>query len=162
MQNAQTREALKASDFGLLGASWWPRARFNRLRVVTYFATWVCNLESRVLRDHAQQKNWSSFLSGTTVYVDTPMEDARGEIRLIRALEIDLEGGSLHSDIEGAQDYRAETLDYVRFCLGLVSDQDWALSKPSSCIVRSFEEIGEAIRLVYNSGKGGSIIVGIL
>lgn len=34
--------ALKASDFGYFGATWWPCATFERLKVTTLLATWVC------------------------------------------------------------------------------------------------------------------------
>ncbi|OCL02397.1 hypothetical protein AOQ84DRAFT_304791 [Glonium stellatum] len=34
-------DALKASDFGYFGATRWPYAPFEKLRVVTYLAVWV-------------------------------------------------------------------------------------------------------------------------
>lgn len=34
--------ALKAADFGFFGATWWPDADWERLKIATYLATWVC------------------------------------------------------------------------------------------------------------------------
>ena len=33
--------ALKAADFGYFGATWWPRAPYSRLRVLTFLSTWI-------------------------------------------------------------------------------------------------------------------------
>jgi hypothetical protein len=41
MPSGKGLEALLASDFGLFGATWWPRAPFDRLRIVTYLCIWV-------------------------------------------------------------------------------------------------------------------------
>ena len=41
MPESPSLSSLKASDFALFGASWWPRAKFDRLKTVTYLATWV-------------------------------------------------------------------------------------------------------------------------
>lgn len=37
-------EWLKDADFGLFGATWWPQASMERLRIVTYISIWVCPL----------------------------------------------------------------------------------------------------------------------
>ena len=34
-------EALKAADFAHFGATWWPHASYDRLKVVTFLAVWV-------------------------------------------------------------------------------------------------------------------------
>lgn len=34
-------EKLKAAEFGLLGATWWPLASCERLKVATYLTVWV-------------------------------------------------------------------------------------------------------------------------
>ena len=41
MGHSSKLEALKAADFGYFGATWWPRARYERLRIVTFLAAWV-------------------------------------------------------------------------------------------------------------------------
>lgn len=41
MGNSRSLKSLKAADFGLFGATWWPQASMERLRIVTYLATWV-------------------------------------------------------------------------------------------------------------------------
>jgi hypothetical protein len=41
MGHSRLLKSLKAADFGLFGATWWPRASWERLRTVTYLATWV-------------------------------------------------------------------------------------------------------------------------
>lgn len=41
MGHSPLLKSLKAADFGLFGATWWPRASFERLRICTFLATWV-------------------------------------------------------------------------------------------------------------------------
>ena len=41
MKGRPSLESLKAADFGLFGATLWPFASLDRLRVVTYLSTWV-------------------------------------------------------------------------------------------------------------------------
>ena len=64
-----------------------------------------------------------------------------------------MDDGSLWDDFERAQAYRAETILYVRLCLGLSSGEHWNGTKPSSIIIRNFDMIGKAIRDVYNIGE---------
>ena len=64
-----------------------------------------------------------------------------------------MDNGVLWNDFELSQIYRAETLDYCRFCLGLSNGQCWSGQEPSSTIIRNFNEIGKAIRDVYNMGQ---------
>lgn len=42
MGHSQVLPALKTADFGLFGATWWPEASWERLRIATYLAAWVC------------------------------------------------------------------------------------------------------------------------
>ena len=41
MSHSPKLEILKAADFEHFGATWWPRARYERLRTVTFLAVWV-------------------------------------------------------------------------------------------------------------------------
>ena len=41
MSHSSKLETLKAADFAYFGATWWPRARYERLRIVTFLAIWV-------------------------------------------------------------------------------------------------------------------------
>ena len=41
VERSHRLHCLKAADFGLFGATWWPRASLERLRIVTYLAIWV-------------------------------------------------------------------------------------------------------------------------
>lgn len=43
MGHSELLNSLKAADFALFGASWWPRASYERLRIVTFLITWVSN-----------------------------------------------------------------------------------------------------------------------
>ena len=54
---------LKAFDFALFGATWWPHASLERLRIVTYLVTWVCVLSPFGMENRAkkQTENSSSF-----------------------------------------------------------------------------------------------------
>lgn len=53
-------------------------------------------------------------------------------------------------DIERSQTFRAETLRYIRLCMGLSSE---VFSEKSSPIIDRFKIIGNAIRDAYNIGK---------
>lgn len=44
MGHSSKLEALKAADFAYFGATWWPQARYDRLRIVTFLAIWVGSL----------------------------------------------------------------------------------------------------------------------
>lgn len=33
--------SLKTTDLGLFGATWWPHASFERLKIATYLVGWV-------------------------------------------------------------------------------------------------------------------------
>ncbi len=41
MGHSHRLKSLKDADFGLFGATWWPRASFERLKIATYLAGWV-------------------------------------------------------------------------------------------------------------------------
>ena len=41
MSHSSKLDSLKAADFGYFGATWWPRARYERLKIVTLLAVWV-------------------------------------------------------------------------------------------------------------------------
>ncbi len=42
MGDSPLLKSLKAADFGFFGATWWPEADWERLKIATYLATWVC------------------------------------------------------------------------------------------------------------------------
>ena len=63
-----------------------------------------------------------------------------------------MENGSLWNDFQRSQNYRTETLDYVRFHLGVTNHQSHESVEPSSKIISNFATIGEAIRDVYSIG----------
>lgn len=41
MSHSPKLKTLRAADFGYFGATWWPRASPDRLRIVTLLAAWV-------------------------------------------------------------------------------------------------------------------------
>ena len=41
MSHSSKLESLKAADFGYFGATWWPRAKYDRLKTVTLLTVWV-------------------------------------------------------------------------------------------------------------------------
>lgn len=42
MKDSTKVESLKAADIGYWGATWWPQAKYERLRIATLFVAWVC------------------------------------------------------------------------------------------------------------------------
>lgn len=44
MKHSRRLESLKAADLGCWGASWWPQAKYERLKVATFLVAWVCVL----------------------------------------------------------------------------------------------------------------------
>ena len=48
MKHSTKFESLKAADFAYFGATWWPQAEYERLRIVTFLAAWVCVLFTMV------------------------------------------------------------------------------------------------------------------
>ncbi|KAL1594623.1 hypothetical protein SLS60_010384 [Paraconiothyrium brasiliense] len=40
--------ALQRSDFGLFGATWWPQAKLDRLKIVTYLAVWLFTWDDEI------------------------------------------------------------------------------------------------------------------
>lgn len=66
--------------------------------------------------------------------------------------EVDSETGLLSEDIDKAQIYREETVDFVRSCLGL----DLSKLKPDphpNAIIESFRSIGNELRNGYSTRK---------
>ncbi|KAF2008972.1 terpenoid synthase [Aaosphaeria arxii CBS 175.79] len=49
-------KALQASDFGLFGATWWPFADFEQLKIVTFFAIWLFIWDDEI--DHSDGAMW--------------------------------------------------------------------------------------------------------
>ena len=55
----QILQALKGSDFGLFGATWWPDAQFDKLRIVTYLAVWLFTWDDEI--DLNDGTMWDEF-----------------------------------------------------------------------------------------------------
>ncbi|MCJ1312340.1 hypothetical protein MMC25_006014 [Agyrium rufum] len=85
MAGSPSFKVLKKSDFGLFGATWWPRAPFDRLRIVTYLAVWLFTWDDEIdsslgslwdEMDHAQ-----AYRAETLRYVaqclDLPVSDCQ-------------------------------------------------------------------------------------
>ena len=41
MGHSSNLKGLKAADFAYFGATWWPRARYDRLKILTFYTIWV-------------------------------------------------------------------------------------------------------------------------
>jgi hypothetical protein len=98
--------ALKASDFAFFAATWWPKARYEELRVMLYLTIWLFT--------------WDD--------------------------EIDEPTGSYTDDLEGAERYRTQTIDFVLDCIGC---GDSAVPEPTNRIIGSFRDIGEPLASAY-------------
>ena len=65
-------------------------------------------------------------------------------------IEIDAEVGALSGDFQAAQDYRNETIRYIKWCLGLSTEQ---VAVPENKIIAFFKIIGDAVRDSFSAGK---------
>lgn len=59
LPSGKTLNAFQASDLGLFGATWWPCAPFDRLRIVTYLATWLFVWDDEI--DVSDGIMWNEF-----------------------------------------------------------------------------------------------------
>ena len=76
MSGRPNLQSLKAADFGLFGATWWPFASLDRLRVVTRLSSWVRASKNLPIHKLKLIRGTISFLSGTMVSLLTG-EDRR-------------------------------------------------------------------------------------
>jgi len=67
-------DALQASDFGLFGATWWPSANFDKLRIVTYLAVWLFTWDDEI--DLNDGTMWDEF-GAAQVYRDETLAYVR-------------------------------------------------------------------------------------
>ncbi|KAL8833601.1 MAG: hypothetical protein Q9170_004184 [Blastenia crenularia] len=132
-------QPLRTADFGFFGATWWPEADWERLKIATYLATWVGSQAHETCTELLTKASCLAILLGR-----------RNVKRLSLAEEFDSDDGSLWDDFERSQAVRDKTLGYVRSCLNLSGSQ--CHEDPPSRIVGGFETIGEAIRKAYNVG----------
>jgi hypothetical protein len=65
--------------------------------------------------------------------------------------EIDLNDGSLWDEFDAAQIYRNQTLAYVRYCLGIDSEE--ACPEVTNHIILNFAPIGAAIKKTYSPAQ---------
>ncbi|KAF6228249.1 hypothetical protein HO133_007979 [Letharia lupina] len=64
MSHSPKLETLKAADFGYFGATWWPRATYERLRIVTFLAAWLFVWDDVVVFPEIDMDNgslWDNF-----------------------------------------------------------------------------------------------------
>ena len=66
--------------------------------------------------------------------------------------EIDMDNGSLWNFFELSNQYREETRDFVRACLGLEGDRIPDRVQSSNATIRAFEAVGTEIRRAYSYG----------
>ncbi|KAI4250167.1 MAG: hypothetical protein L6R40_000339 [Gallowayella cf. fulva] len=74
MAESPLLRALKAADFGLFGATWWPEADWERLKVVTLFATWLFCWDDQIDSDDGSL--WDDF-GGSQVVRDQTLSYVR-------------------------------------------------------------------------------------
>lgn len=67
MSDSPLLPGLKAADFGLFGATWWPEARWERLRIATYLATWVRARSRRPKGGRSNNGHLASYFAGMMV-----------------------------------------------------------------------------------------------
>lgn len=154
MSHSPKLDSLKAADFGYFGATWWPRASYERLRIVTFLAAWVSIL-LRHLRDTSLKRLCLLAIRLGRWYASVRSSNLK-TLKLIvwatACAEIDMEDGSLWDNLELAKLYRTDTREYVRYCLDLRSDPALEPVSTLGATVRAFETVGTAIRKAYNYG----------
>ncbi|KAG7038968.1 alcohol dehydrogenase [Colletotrichum scovillei] len=64
--------------------------------------------------------------------------------------QIDEKGGHLYDNLEAAHVFRRETLEYVRYCLRLSSDNEASHEVPTNYIIAFFKVIGDAVCEAYD------------
>ena len=80
MSHSSRLESLKAADFAYFGATWWPRARYERLRIVTFLAIWVGGFHIAVNKDLAK----TDFIPQLFVWDDGRASCSLNETRSLR------------------------------------------------------------------------------
>ncbi|KAL9078210.1 MAG: hypothetical protein Q9157_002863 [Trypethelium eluteriae] len=70
--------------------------------------------------------------------------------------KVDAEVGPLASDIQKAHSFRAETIPYVKDCLGISEKVPGVC--PSSSIIRSFMAVSEEVCKVYNEEQRSTLV----
>ena len=76
-------------------------------------------------------------------------------------VEIDMNDGTLWDKLELSDTYRRETHDYVKDCLGLISQPRFKTIESKNSTIQAFHSIGIAIRAVYNNGLSTSDYLGL-
>lgn len=71
-------------------------------------------------------------------------------------VEIDAEVGALSGDFAAAQGYREETARYVKYCLGLSTEE---VPVPTNKIIAFFKVIGDAVCDFYSIGKSKKVLL---
>lgn len=67
--SARKIKTLKAADFGYFGATWWPRATYERLRILTFLAVWVFTWDDEL--DEVDGELWDNELAADVYREDT-------------------------------------------------------------------------------------------
>jgi hypothetical protein len=67
-------KALQRSDFGLFGATWWPCANFDELRICTYLAVWLFTWDDEI--DLNDGTMWDEF-GAAQIYRDQTLAYVR-------------------------------------------------------------------------------------
>ncbi|KAL9129096.1 MAG: hypothetical protein Q9217_002368 [Psora testacea] len=71
MGHSSKLKSLKEADFGLFGATWWPRAEYDGLRIVTFLAAWL-DMDDGSLWDNFELSN--PYRNETRDYVEYCLE----------------------------------------------------------------------------------------
>lgn len=142
---------MKAADAALFGASWWPYASYETLKIATYLSIWVriVTFLSVTLR-FISDSQFASFSHGTMVRFIRG--NVAGLIQSFPAESDSAEFSNLITDLVAAQKFRTETINYARKCLEgdkEVLDKE----RPSSTIIASFRPVGEAIAEHCTAGE---------
>ena len=61
--------ALKAADFAYFGATWWPRAPYSRLRILTFLASWIFTWDDEL--DEENGELWDACEEADLFRADT-------------------------------------------------------------------------------------------
>ena len=130
---------MKKTKAALFGASWWPYASYEELRIATYLSIWA---SSHCLEPYRLLTNPISI-----VCLGWRYESRSHKVFVLNEwyTETDsLEFSPLAYDLERATQFREETLSWILKCLE--PDADFSkIEAPSSSIIANFQPVGAAI-----------------
>lgn len=137
---------MRKVNAALFGASWFPYASFETLKVATLLSIWVIKLPQTQVSS-ADILPSSSF--GTMVGNPSLLQSS---VKAPQTENDSSDFSSLVHDYQAAAAFRADTRSFIRQCLYPQEDGCRGFTATNPIIV-GFQEVGDAIRQSYDRGQ---------